>query len=101
MNGYEGMQFNLRRKPMSDPRFREAVAYAIDKAELVRTLTYGQEKIATEDLPDWLWAANRDLKPHAYDPAKARALLAQTGVKTPISLVLVTDTANVTHKREA
>ena len=101
MNGYEGMQFNMRRKPMSDPRFRDAVAYAIDKSELVRTLTYGQEKLATEDLPDWLWAANRDLKPHAYDPAKARALLAQMGLKTPVSLVLVTDTANVTHKREA
>lgn len=101
MNGYEGMQFNTRRAPMRDPRFREAVAYAIDKNEMVRTLTYGQEHIATEDLPDWMWAANKTLKSLPYDPAKARAILAQIGVKTPVSLVLVTDTANVTHKREA
>jgi peptide/nickel transport system substrate-binding protein len=101
VNGYEGMQFNMRRAPMSDPRFRDAIAYAIDKNEMVRTLTYGQEKIATEDLPDWMWAANTSLQPHPYDPAKARALLAQMGLKTPLSLVLVTDTASVTHKREA
>jgi peptide/nickel transport system substrate-binding protein len=101
MNGYEGMAFNLRRKPMNDPRFREAVAYAVDKAELVRTLTYGQEKTATADLPDWMWAANPKLTPHPHDAAKARALLQQAGVKTPLSLVVVTDTANVTHKREA
>lgn len=101
MNGYEGMAFNMRRKPMNDPRFREAVAYAIDKAELVRTLTYGQEKIATEDLPDWMWASNPNLGPLPHDVAKARALLQEAGVKTPLSLTLVTDTANVTHKREA
>lgn len=100
MNGYEGMAFNLRRKPMNDPRFRQAVAYAIDKAELVRTLTYGQEKIATEDLPDWMWASNPHLHPLARDLSKARALMQQAGVKTPLSLVLVTGTANVTHKRE-
>lgn len=101
MNGYEGMQFNMRRKPMSDPRFREAVAYAIDKGELVRTLTYGQEKIATADLPDWMWAADPELKPVPHDIAKARALLKAAGVQTPLTLTLVTDSANVTHRREA
>ncbi|MFN2450053.1 MAG: ABC transporter substrate-binding protein [Candidatus Baltobacteraceae bacterium] len=101
MNGYESLSFNARRAPMSDPRFRLAVAYAVDKARLVQTLTYGQEKVASEDLPDWMWAYNPDVKPYAHDVAKARALLARAGVKTPVSLVLVTDAANVTHKREA
>ncbi len=91
----------MRRKPMSDPRFRLGIAYAIDKAELVRTLTYGQEKIATADLPDWMWAADTSLKPRARDLGKARALLQAAGVKPPLSLTLVTDTATVTHKREA
>ncbi len=101
MNAYEGMIFNLRRSPMNDPRFRDAVAFAIDKAELVRTLTYGQEHIATEDLPDWMWASNPHLMPQSRDLTKARELLAQAGVKLPVSLTLVTDTANVTHRREA
>ncbi|HLI95085.1 MAG TPA: peptide ABC transporter substrate-binding protein [Candidatus Baltobacteraceae bacterium] len=101
MNGYEGIQFNMQRKPLDDPRVRLAIAYAIDKRRLVRDLTYGQEKLATEDLPDFMWAYNSALKPLAYDPSKARALLQGAGVKLPLDLVLVTDTANVTHKREA
>lgn len=101
MNGFEGLMFNMQHKPFDDPRVRLAVAYAIDKAELVRDLTYGQEKIATEDLPDWMWANNPAVKPVSHDLAKARSLLRAAGVKTPLNVVLVTDTANITHKREA
>lgn len=100
-NGYEGLAFNLKHKPFDDPRVRLAVAYAIDKAQLVRNLTFGQEKIASEDLPDFMWAYNPAIKPLPHDLAKARALLQSAGVKTPVNVVLVTDTANVTHKREA
>lgn len=101
VNGYEGMSFNMQHKPFEDPRVRLAFAYAIDKRRLVRDLTYGQEKTATEDLPDWIWGFNPKVKAVPYDPAKARALLSAAGVKTPLSVVLVTDTASVTHKREA
>lgn len=101
MNAYEGMVFNMRHKPLDDPRVRLALAYAIDKAGLVRDLTFGQEKVASEDLPDWMWAANPALKPLPHDVAKARTLLKSAGVKLPLDLVLVTDTANVTHRREA
>lgn len=101
VNGYEGMAMNMRRKPFDDPRVREAIAYAVDKAQLVRTLTYGQEKIANSDLPDWMWAWNPDVKSYPHDPAKARALLRAAGVKTPLNIVIVTESANVTHKRTA
>ncbi len=101
VNGYEGMGFNMRRAPMNDVRFRTAIAYAVDKARMVNVLTYGQEHIASEDLPDWMWANDPSLKPLPYDPAKARALLASAGVHLPVSLVLSTDTGNVTHQREA
>jgi peptide/nickel transport system substrate-binding protein len=101
MNGYEGMGLNMRRKPLDDPRVRQAIAYAIDKPQLVRTLTYGQERLATQDLPDWMWAFNPNIKAYPHDPAKARALLRAAGVKPPLNLVMVTESANVTHKRTA
>ncbi len=101
VNGYEGMAFNLNRSPLSDPRVRLALAYGIDKQKLLDTLTFGQEKIATEDLPDWMWASNPALHPLPYDPGKARALLRAAGVRLPLQLLLVTDTGDVTHAREA
>lgn len=101
MNGYEGMGFNLQRKPLNDSRVRLAIAYAVNKPQLVRTLTYEQEKIATGDLPDWMWASDSRLKPYPYDPAKARALLKQAGVTAPLNLMIVTENSNVTHKRAA
>jgi peptide/nickel transport system substrate-binding protein len=101
MNGYEGMGINMSHKPLGDPRVRLAIAYAIDKPQLVRTLTYGQERLATQDLPDWMWANNPAIKPLPHDVAKARELLRAAGVKTPLNLVMVTESANVTHKRTA
>lgn len=101
MNGYEGMGLNMQHKPLDDPRVRLAIAYAIDKPQLVRTLTYGQERMATADLPDWMWAFNPNVNAYPHDPAKARALLRAAGVKTPLNLVMVTESANVTHKRTA
>jgi len=101
MNAYDGLMFNLQHTPLNDPRVRLAIAYAIDKGRLVRNLTYGQDRVATEDLPDWMWAYNPSVRAIPHDPSKARELLARAGVKTPLNLVLVTDTAQVTHKREA
>ncbi len=101
MNAYEGMVMNMRRKPLDDRRVRLAIDYAIDRSRLVRDLTYGQEKTATEDLPEWMWAFNPSVRAPVHDAAKARALLRSAGVKLPLNLVMVTDTATVTHKREA
>ncbi len=101
VNGYEGLGFNTLRAPMNDARFRTAIAYAVDKARMVQVLTYGQEHIASEDLPDWMWANDPALKPLPYDPSKARALLATARIRLPVSLVLATDTGNATHQREA
>lgn len=99
MNGYVGLQLNMARGPLKDGRLRDAIALAADKRELARAQTYGQEQVASADLPDWMWAS-----PHlpviAADPARARALLRLTGVPSA-PLLLVTDVANVTNRRLA
>ncbi|MDP9018811.1 MAG: peptide ABC transporter substrate-binding protein [Candidatus Eremiobacteraeota bacterium] len=101
VNGYEGLEFNTAHRPLNDVRVRRAIAYGINKAQLVRTLTSGQEKLASEDLPDWMWASDSGLTPYPYDPEKARKLLKAAGVTIPLELTIVTENANVTHKREA
>jgi len=71
--------------PCQDLRVRQALAYGIDK-ELMRDTLYGPEAMQVKG-----WAAvttstigySPALDPFAYDPEKARALLAEAGYKTP------------------
>ena len=110
MNGFQGIALNLSHDPVSNPLVRTAIASAIDRAELVKTLTSGQEKMATEDLPDWLWAFNPHAQPPSYDPSRAKRLLAQAGFVpgndgvarrhgVPLRLLFVSDSADATHRK--
>ncbi len=111
VNGYESVQLNLSRPLLRDRTVREAIAYSIDKPQLVSTLTHGIMKQATEDIPDWMWAFNPTVHSYPHDPAKARELLRADGWAPgsdgvmqkngqPLDLLLVTNTTNAT-RREA
>ncbi|MFY9718492.1 MAG: peptide ABC transporter substrate-binding protein [Candidatus Cybelea sp.] len=112
MNGFEGAEFNTTHSGVSDPRVRAAIAAAIDKAALTQQLTHGKATIATEDLPNWMWAFDPAVKSVSYDPAGAKRLLAQAGWTAgpdgilqknghPLELLLVTDIATATHRSES
>ncbi|HKE36818.1 MAG TPA: peptide ABC transporter substrate-binding protein, partial [Candidatus Baltobacteraceae bacterium] len=110
VNGYEYLTLNTTRPNVSDPVVREAIAYAIDKAQLVQTLTHGQMKEATEDIPDWMWAFDPSVKSYPHDPQKARELLRSDGwvpgpdgiVRKngqPLILVTVSNNSNATRRQ--
>jgi peptide/nickel transport system substrate-binding protein len=112
VNGYSYIQFNLARPFLSDPRVRLALAYAIDKNELVKTLAFGTQTTATADIPDWMWAFNPRVRSYPHDPAEARMLLREAGWRpgpdgilhkdgAALSLVLVTNNSSTTRRREA
>jgi peptide/nickel transport system substrate-binding protein len=112
VNGYEGVMFNLAQPILADPLVRRAIGAAIDKASLTRQLTYGQVTIATEDLPNWLWAFDPAVRAVPYDPAAAVKLLARAGWVAgpdgiarkqgrPLELLLVTDTQTALHRSES
>lgn len=84
--------FNLQDPLLRDPRIRRAVTLAIDRAAIVRQLLVGGSRAAAAILPPEHWAGNADLAPYAYDPAGARALLQQAGVKLPLKLTYKTST---------
>ena len=58
---------------------RQAIAYAIDRREIIRYVLDGAARPAHSLLPPEHWAGARDLKPMTHDPEKARALLQQAG----------------------
>lgn len=80
-NNYTYMGFNLKRKPFNDVRVRQAINYAIDKQEIIDGVYLGLGiNIASPYKPGTRWS-NPALKPYPYDPAKAKALLAEAGFK--------------------
>ena len=86
------LSLNMNNKPFDDVRVRQAVAYAIDKQEILDTAYNGVGSVADDFLPDGL-ADYRpaDLEPYAYDPEKAKALLAEAGYPDGFSTMVLTD----------
>lgn len=74
--------FNLKVKPVDDARFRQAVAYAIDRERIARDLLLNQVKVAHSVLPAESWAYSAGTV-YGYDPAKAKQLLDEMGLKDP------------------
>ncbi len=74
--GYIGM--HQANKPFDDVRVRQALAYAIDKDAIVEAF-YGElGAVAGEFIPPTL-LGRLENEPYAYDPEKAKALLAEAG----------------------
>lgn len=82
---------NLTDRELKDKRVRQAIAYAIDRDEIISHRFGGLAKKANSILPPMNWAYDDDLPQYGYDPGKAAALLAEAGVKK-LSLTYKTST---------
>ena len=78
---YLGFNFHDRR--LADVRVRRAVAHAIDREGLIRNLLGGAAVTTSTVLAPMLWAHAATLPSYAYDPATARRLLDEAGLRDP------------------
>ncbi|OPY89426.1 MAG: Oligopeptide-binding protein AppA precursor [Syntrophaceae bacterium PtaU1.Bin231] len=78
---YTYLGYNLKNPLFTDRRVRQAITYAIDREEIIRGVLLGLGKPAAGPLKPGTWAHNDNLKPYPYDPARAKALLAEAGWK--------------------
>jgi peptide/nickel transport system substrate-binding protein len=76
------LTFNCSRPPLTDARVRQAIAYAIDRESMIRDLLLGQAKIAHSILPEESWAYSAG-HTYPFDPAMAKKLLDEAGLKDP------------------
>jgi peptide/nickel transport system substrate-binding protein len=81
---------NARIKPLDDRRVRQAIAHAIDRAGLIEQVFQGRYHLAQSILPLGTLGYNPGVRPLAYDPARARALLAEAGYPGGAGLPTVT-----------
>ena len=73
------MGMNPEFKPFSDKRVRQAINHAIDSELIIKRLVRDKAYRAVSWLPLSSLAFDKDAKPYAFDPEKAKKLLAEAG----------------------
>ena len=76
---YTYLGYNLTKTLFQDQRVRQAISYAINKQELIDGVLLGLGQVATGPYKPDTWVYNANVKRYAYNPQKARELLAEAG----------------------
>ena len=82
---------NVKTPHFDDVKVRQALHYLVDYDGMVNSFLKGSMKVHQTFWPSGFWAALDDNE-YTFDPAKAKALLAEAGVKDGLELTL--DTPN-------
>jgi peptide/nickel transport system substrate-binding protein len=90
----QAINLNLDRPALADLRVRQAIAHAIDRELLLDIILDGAGALADTPVAAPEWALSDDLAVFAYDPERARTLLAEAAWDPNTILVLRYPTGN-------
>ncbi len=99
--GYQFMVINFQRQYLQDKLVRRALAHAINRPLIVSQLLKGEGELAEGPIPPANPYFNKKVKPWPLDPARAKALLQESGWDFNRTLVLRVPTGNVLRERSA
>jgi peptide/nickel transport system substrate-binding protein len=80
--------FDTTKKPFNDVRVRQALNYAIDRSTMAKSILNGTGRPALQYAPLGDAGYDPKLDTYAYDPAKAKQLLADAGYPNGFSFTL-------------
>jgi peptide/nickel transport system substrate-binding protein len=95
------LSLNIREAPLNNVKFRQALAYATDRAAIVKAVCFGHCTPATTFLPMTTPMFNKGSKGNAYDLNKAKQLLKESGVATPLTLKILYRANDAVHQPTA
>ena len=75
----EHIDFNLNNPILADKQVRKAIAFAIDRQDLVNRVLAGQSSVADSWIPPISQFFNPDTPKYGFDPDQARAILDSDG----------------------
>ncbi len=76
------LTINTSSAPLDNVKVRQAIAYAIDRENLIKNLLLGLGKIAHSIIPEESWSYSPG-QTYSYDPAMAKRLLDEAGFRDP------------------
>jgi peptide/nickel transport system substrate-binding protein len=74
------LTLNTASPPLDNVKVRQAIAYAVDRQSIIQNLLLGYGKLAHSIIPEESWAYSTG-QTYSYDPAMAKRLLAESGVR--------------------
>jgi peptide/nickel transport system substrate-binding protein len=87
-NDYWYFAANQARQPFDDPRVRQALAFGVDREQITEAATFGLATVNQTAIPEGS-AFHYDYAPYERDVDKAKSLLQEAGVSTPLPMDLM------------
>ena len=78
--------------PLADVKVREALAYAVDREGIAASIMHGVNPVGFNALPTTMASYKPADNTFAYDPEKAKSLLAEAGKAEGLKLTMATST---------
>jgi peptide/nickel transport system substrate-binding protein len=98
--GFQSLQMNISRAPLNNVHVRRAIALAVNRQEILDHVLKGVGFVAQGPLSPASWAYDKNYAGLSYDPTKAKAELAQSGLTGNISFTLTFTSGNPTTTQE-
>jgi peptide/nickel transport system substrate-binding protein len=77
--GFNALEFNVTKEPFNKKELRQAVAEALDRDQINKTVYFGVNQVAQGPIPPSSWAYDANYKPYGANIAKAKEYLKAGG----------------------
>ena len=78
--------FNQAKKPLDNPKVRQAIAHGLNRQEVVDEFYGGRGEVAKEFMPPEVTGYADDVTEYDFDPEKSKQLLQEAGLTLPVPI---------------